>query len=823
METARFTKLSLFSLLFLTICLQALPAVAQTTSTWSGGAGIWAPCPNTGGNALWDTCNNSTPAYPDGNFNAVVDGGPVTLGQFNGISVVNLTVGSGESVVITPGFLNITGSGIANSGTINIGASNGLGIQGTTTVTLSGSGSVTLSDANAHFYGANGSPTLINQQTIQGQGFLALGLNLMNQSLINANAGTLSLQPTAATNTGTMQASTGSILAFTNGTATPYNNTGGTIQALDGGTVQLEDGVYTGGTLTTVGSGVIQLSGAAVVNALTNSGTLQVLTANDATLENAINNTNVIQVPSANLFMSGNVTLSGPGSLILSGSSSLRQLSGTDTLTNQQLIHGSGTIFHLPLTNKGTVAADVSANTLALSSGVVSNTATLEATGGGTLEVDTKVNNSGGKITALGGSTVILTSNASINGGTLSTTGTGTIQSQNAVLDGTVNIPTNAGKLMVHNFDLFLQGTINNTGTIAVSGTNCVILNQPTTLTGTGKLTMTSASCIFGAGIPLTNHSTIVGAGSIGDSNPMPITNLGTITANQTSPLAIVPDASGFTNSGVLSVAANARMNINGLFNNVSNTGTLTGGTYTVAGTLAIQNSVVTNAAKITLTGAAAQIFSNNTSANALAALTGNATTGSLTLQSGQVLTTSTNLSNAGKITVKTGSGLTLAGSFMQTAGTTTVDGTLTAPTGVNVQKGFLMGQGTIAAAVASSGTVVAGDSTSKAGKLTVTGSYTQNSTGVLDVAIGGTAVGTQYSQVAVSNGISLGGTLNIKRINSFLPAIGQSFTILTGSAVGSQFATVNGTSINSTEHFQVNYNRSAVPPTVTVSVVSGP
>lgn len=761
------------------------------------------------------------PAYPDGNFNAVVDGGPVTLGQFNGISVVNLTVGSGESVVITPGFLDITGTSISNNGTINIGASNGLGIQGTTTVTLSGSGTVTLSDTNAHFYGANGSPTLINQQTVQGEGAFSLGLDLINQGLVNANAGTLNVQPTAATNTGTMQASTGSTLAFTNGVPTPYNNTGGTIQALNGGMVQLDDGIYTGGTLTTVGTGVIQFNNAAVLNSLTNSGTLQVLTANDATLENTINNTGVIQVPSANLFMSGNVTLSGAGSLILSGSGSLRQLGGSDTLTNQQLIHGSGTILHLPLTNQGTVAADVSASTLALSSGVVSNTAVLEATGGGTLEVDTKVNNSGGKITALGGSTVILTSNASINGGTLSTTGTGTIQSQNAVLDGTVNIPTNAGKLLVHNFDLFLQGTINNKGTIAVSGTNCVILNQPTTLTGTGKLTMTSASCIFGAGIPLTNHSTIVGAGSIGDSNPMPITNLGTITANQTSPLVIVPDASGFTNSGVLSVAANARMNINGLFNNISSTGTLSGGTYTVAGTLALQNPIITNGAKVTLTGAGAQIFSNNTSANALAGLTGN--TGSLTLQSGQVLTTTANLSNAGTVAVKANSGLRLAGSFMQTAGTTTVDGTLTAPTGVNVQKGFLMGQGTVAAAVASSGTVVAGDSTSKAGKLTVTGSYTQNSTGVLDVALGGTMVGTQYSQVAVTNGISLGGTLNIKRISSFLPMLGQSFTILTGSAVSSQFATVNGTSINSGEHFQVNYNRSAVPPTVTVSVVSGP
>lgn len=818
MQRARCLLLNLFPIVLLVICLLP-PALAQTTSTWLGGGGIWAPCPNMGGSALWDTCNNSTPTYPDGNANAVVDGGPVTLGSGNGISVVNLTVASGESVVITPGYLNITGSSILNNGTITIGASNGLGIQGTTTVTLSGSGTVNLSNGNARFYGANGSPTLISQQTIQGQGAFALGLNLSNQSLINANAGTLFVQPAAVTNTGTMEASSGSTLVFPNGAPTAYNNTGGIIRALDGGTVQLENGVYTGGTLTTVGSGVIQFLASAVLNALTNSGTLQVPSGNDATLENTINNTSVIQLPSATLFMNGNVTLSGAGSLIMSGSGALKQLGGTDSLTNQQLIHGSGTIFHLPLTNQGTVAADVSGNTLALSSGAISNVAMLEATGGGTLELDTVVNNSSGKIAALGGSTVILTSNASISGGMLSTSGTGAIQSQNAVLNGTVNVPTNAGKLIVHNFNLFLEGTVNNTGTITVSGNSCVILNQPSTLTGTGHLSMTSTSCIFGAGLAFTNHSTIVGAGSIGDSNPMPIMNQGTITANQVNPLAIVPDASGFTNTGVLSVAAGSRMNINGVFNNLSGAGTLSGGTYTVSGILALQSPIVTNAAKITLTGVPAEIFSTNTAGNALAALTSNTSAGTLTVQNGQVLTTSTSVSNTGKVTVKVNSGLRLGGSYTQTAGTSTVDGTLTAPTGINLQKGSLLGQGSLAAAVTSSATVIAGDATTKAGKLTVTGSYTQNSTGVLDIAIGGTQVGTQYSQVAVSNGASLNGTLNLKRINSFVPAIGQSFTILTGSVVTGQFASVNGASINSTEHFQVNYGSAAV----TVTVEAGP
>src|SRR5215471_19022699 len=70
--------------------LVSQPALAQTTSTWSGGSGNWAPCPGQGGTALWDTC--STNVYPDGNFNAVIQGGPVFA---TGASVVNLSIAAG--------------------------------------------------------------------------------------------------------------------------------------------------------------------------------------------------------------------------------------------------------------------------------------------------------------------------------------------------------------------------------------------------------------------------------------------------------------------------------------------------------------------------------------------------------------------------------------------------------------------------------------------------------------------------------------------------------------------------------------------------------
>ena len=822
---ALFLELLAISVLACGVCTSAL---AQTTSTWTLGSGEWAPCPNAGGNALWDTCSLNPPQYPDGDYNAVIQGGPVTLSGQDGDTIVNLTLGSAGSVDIVGGYVFLTGNSISNNGTITITNGNGLALIGQgAVVTLSGGGIVNMNSSLSNFDGTAGShPTLINQQTIMGQGTLGKeGFSIQNQGMIDAVGGLLTVQPSTAgiVNTGTFEASSGATLDIVYGFLGPFNNTGGTIKALDGGTIQLQGEIYTGGTLTTTGSGVIQLTGGTVLNGLTNSGLVQV-SSNVGDLQNTVTNTGTLQLVSGTLSMIGNVTLTGSGSLIMSGTSQLNQNSAGGSLTNQQQIHGAGTIYELPVTNQAMIAADSSANTLTLAGGATTNTGTLEASGGGTLELETVVNNSGGTIEALTGSTVVLTSgfNGSVNGGTLTTSGTGVIESQDGVLDGTVNIPTNAGKLTVSNWqDLTLQGTINNTGTITLSGHGCIILAEPTILTGSGKVIMASGNCIYGSGNSLTNESTIEGAGTIGDSNPMSITNDGTILANKSTPLTIQPNSAGFTNNGKLTVNKGSVLIINSSvtnpFNNLSG-GTLTAGTYDVTGMLEIGGAITANSANITLTGPAAEIVNTSAGTNALSLLGANATKGVLSLQSGQALTTSTNFSNAGKSTVGTGSSFTVGGSYTQTAGTTVVDGTLTAPTGVNLQKGTLEGKGTLAAAVSSNGTVVVGDATTKAGVLTVTGSYSQQASGVLDVAIGGTTVGTQYSQMPVSNGVSLDGTLTIKLINSFVPAIGDTFTILTGSAVTGQFTKVNGATINSGEHFEVNYT----PTAVTLTVVSG-
>ena len=802
------------SLLTLLIFLWFISADALAqTDTFIAHSGLWSEDEN------W-----SLDAVPTRNNNCVIPATSVVTSDLAG-ECANFTLGPGGSLTVTPGYLFIYKSSFTNYGTISVGPGNGLAfVQPSVTTTISGGGTITLTTSNASFTGSGN--TVINaDNTIQGQGYMGV-TQFTNKSLINANVPSAVLQLHAAgtigiSNTGTIQASSGGILALTpQSLGVPFNNAGGTIQALNGSTVQLQGYTITGGTLISSRTGVFQGVNTLVLNNLTNNANYEVTTNSDTALQGTITNGGTVTVQQGELLVSGSATLKGAGTVIGKAPLLLGSYTIPATLLNQSTIEGGGTIgdSYLTVTNQGTINANNASNPMIIvGPNALTNTATIEASGGATLEIRNTVNNTGATIEAQAGSKVLLNT-GTVNGGTLSTSGAGVIQSENGTLDGSVNVVTNQGMLLTASgFNLNLKGTINNNGTIALSKTGgCAALNAPTTLTGSGKVTMTSSNCFFGYATTdtLNNQSTIEGAGSIGDSNPMGITNNGIIFANSTKPLTITPDATlGFTNNGKLMVNRGSLLNILGLFNNVSGT-TLSGGTYVVTGTLELQGAIATNDANITLTGPTAQFLNSFTNTNALAGLAANSASGSLLVQSGQVLTTATNLGNAGKVIVGTSSGLSVGRSYTQTAGTTTVDGTLTALMGLILENGSLLGKGTLTGAVTADASVTAGDSTTKPGKLTMTGSYTQNSTGILNISIGGSTAG-KYGQVVVSNGVRLGGTLDIKRINGFVPEVGDTFSIVTGSAVTGQFATVNGLNINTGEHFEIAYTATAVKLTV--------
>ena len=281
--------------------------------------------------------------------------------------------------------------------------------------------------------------------------------------------------------------------------------------------------------------------------------------------------------------------------------------------------------------------------------------------------------------------------------------------------------------------------------------------------------------------------------------------------------------AGNFTNNGTLNVGSVSKFVVNGNLTNFSGT-TLTGGTYNVTGTLQFNGAnIVTNAAHITLTGTTSKIVNQTGTTNGLANFATNAAAGSFTLASSRNFTTAGNFSNAGTVKVSKGSTFTVASThnYTQTAGTTADDGTMAASSGgaFAFHGGSVFGNGgTFSGNVTSGGTFNIGDAVKTAGKLGITGTWAQTPAGALNIDIGGLTSGTLFDQLNVSGATTLAGTLNLDLINKFTPTIGQTFDIMNFASETGNFTTINGTSINSNEHFRVMYNGT----NVTLDVVSG-
>lgn len=100
-----------------------------------------------------------------------------------------------------------------------------------------------------------------------------------------------------------------------------------------------------------------------------------------------------------------------------------------------------------------------------------------------------------------------------------------------------------------------------------------------------------------------------------------------------------------------------------------------------------------------------------------------------------------------------------------------------------------LIGSGTLSSNLVNGGSVSPGASP---GTINVSGNYTQNVTGVLEMELGGTTAGTEYDQLVVSGSAALDGTLQVSLDNSFNPVLGDSFTLMTYASSTGSFSTTN-------------------------------
>ncbi len=209
---------------------------------------------------------------------------------------------------------------------------------------------------------------------------------------------------------------------------------------------------------------------------------------------------------------------------------------------------------------------------------------------------------------------------------------------------------------------------------------------------------------------------------------------------------------------------------------------------------------IVTNAATLILNGANSA-FEDFDGSNALAGLTTNSAQGSLTVAAGNTFTAPGDFSNAGALIVGSGGAFsTGTADYIQSSGTTTVDGTLSAAN-VTLDGGALNGTGAIQGNLTNAATILPGDAP---GTLTVQGNYTQAAAGALNIDLDGTS---QFGQLAVSGTATLDGTLNVSLSNTYTPNSGDSFKILTFASRSGDFATVNGLNLPNGDFFVPLYH----------------
>ena len=716
--------------------LVAITASAQSptaTYVWQGGSQSWsAP-------ADWGTTD-----VPDSAAVAAeIDGGKTSVNSLvsvNGAYTVGaLTIDAGDGIFITDGSsLTLAGSSLftgagtlANSGSVTF---EGGTFQGALTlsgsVTLVGGGTITLIPSIM----INGDNATLNNvdNTIEGSssgagrdGILANNLTIINGAagVINANVSgqVLTLNPRAGTltNSGLLVATNGGTLDLDGAYGSTFINVGaGTMQAQDGSTLLVRGSSIVGGTLSTVGTGTIQLGINSSLTNVTNAGAIVDLDTVATTLAGTVTNRGSIVCQytlgdGGSFTLNGDVTLNGGGSVTLVDRYGFN---GTGTLTNvDNTISGYGNAAlgdnQIAIVNgaAGVIDANVSGQMLDVDPGTggLTNAGLMEATNGGTLQIDGTsgqgfTNTGAGTMQAMDGSTVLV-DQASITGGTLSTSGSGLIQIYRGTdASGFTNV-TSTGSLFVDG-TVDLTGTFTNRGSVTFgsnggNGGITIATVGDVTLNGGGTITMSSGSAITGAGGTLTNvDNTIQGFSGLGSDQIAIVNGLGgIINANVSGQtLTVDPSEGGLTNAGLMEAANGGTLLLN--FNNgqgftnqgeyrvndgstitapqggIGNlvNGVLTGGTYRVlstgggATTLGFGgNGVTTNAATVVLSGVNS-VFAD------LGALSDNR--GSFSLLALRQFTTTGALSNEGNLVLDAGSTLHVAGAFTAAGANASLD-----------------------------------------------------------------------------------------------------------------------------------------------------
>jgi hypothetical protein len=706
------------------------------------------------------------------NTNGLVEALDTSMVAVAGATVINGTVTTDGSGLISVGggsvFTNVTNSGAVAQ--VN-------GQPGSVTGTLTNNGTWSLNST-----GANTDLTCAGNAVLAGNGSLRMGDHPNNRLLTDNTVCTNGLGHTIRgagqllVNTGGM-INHGTVLAdLPSGLTIDPNGLGFTnaasLQGASGGTLILSNGPFdnSNGVIEAMNNSLVRISSATVTGGQISSDGTGVVSLTSGALV-GLTSTAVIQQANGDAAtINGTIVNDGTWSLSSTGANTdLSCLAGAT-------LSGTGSI----------VMSNHPNNRLLTDNTVCTNDAGHTIRGAGQLLVNT------GGMQNMGTIIADQTASLTIDPNGLNFTNTGTLK---AMSGGTL---------------LLQSGTfVNANGLIEVLDMSLVRFNGATLTNGT--MTSSGSGTISVEGATFTN---VTNDGVAVEANGQPsaitgtLTNNGTWTLNSMGANTDLTCVGGATLSGTGSIVMSNGAN-NRILTNNAQCVNAAGHTIRGAGQLLVNTGGMLNQGTII----ADQVTGLRIDPNGI----GFTNQGTLrAMGSGGITIDPDTFTNAGTVLVDAGSFLSRSGVYPQTAGTTTVNGTLSATGLVDIQGGILQGAGTVAANVSNAGQVNPGTGTS-AGLLTINGTYTQTVGGTFNVEIGGATVGSDYDRLAVSAAAALTGSINISLTNNFRPTLGSMFTILTFASHAGDFATYNGL----TQSNGVVFSKTYTPTSLILEVVS--
>lgn len=199
------------------------------------------------------------------------------------------------------------------------------------------------------------------------------------------------------------------------------------------------------------------------------------------------------------------------------------------------------------------------------------------------------------------------------------------------------------------------------------------------------------------------------------------------------------------------------------------------------------QGKLVLSEGSVILNGGILDIFNGDIERGTGAA--GSITNNSLLrLRNGAAVTIGVDVTNNDEFEVGAGSVTFSSASYNQSSGKTTLNGGSLVGA-VTINGGTFSGTGTVSGSLTNGGTIQLAAPVS-VGQLNVNGTFTQQTTGVVQIKISGK---DQFDRLNISSLATLGGQLSLRFLNGFVPTAGMQFPIITfGTSIG-QFAIQNG------------------------------